>query len=144
MVIFLQSLVNKAHFMIAKTPKIAMALAGFLCTLAFSTNLAFAIDGSEDDYAMWGGVWVGVKLIFTLIVIAGIFFFALGVIQLILTRFNGQELSQPIMFLVTGVVLVFLRVLAMAPICKFVIQQMFDGISSADATKIYDYYKDQK
>ena len=135
--------------MINNAPKLAAAIAVFIEGILCNTELVFAAgdagltswtDANWKDFALWEGVWSGLKIFFLIFTAVGIFFVVLGIIQILATRFNGQELTQPLFFLGIGVVMVVLRLLLAESLCTFVIRQMYDKLTPEDATKVYKHF----
>ncbi len=144
----IKKLINKCKALFYKAPQKLSAIAvGIEAVMLSTTNVVYAKDTTTTfdptKYALWEGTWKVIDVILTVLVIAGAILFIVGIIMLIMTKFNGQEMNQAFMFGVVGIALIVGRVLLAEPICKFIIGQMYPNAANT-TEEIYEHFAKQK
>lgn len=142
----IKTLINKCKALLYKAPqKLAAIAVGIEAVMLNTTNVVYAAGTTFDPkkYALWEGTWKVIDVVLVVLVVAGAILLLVGIVMLIMTKFNGQEMNQAFMFGVVGIALIAGRFLLAEPICKFVIGQMYPNAANTPE-EIYNYFAENK
>lgn len=104
----------------------------FAYLFALITSCFPMIARAEEKFELWQSVNVVTNIIYTFIIVIGIIAFLVGVILMLISKFNEQAITTPLIFIGVGVGLILLRALIGPAIEKIAFGQMYPGHSWED------------
>lgn len=118
---------------IAKEHKKAISFAYLVSILTGCFgSIAFAADIS--DYPLWATTKAVLDFIFPVFIVVGIVLVLVGIAMILVSRFNEQSITGPLIILVVGATLILIRVVFGSTISKIALEQLYPELKGDTAT----------